>query len=82
MPMGLSLIVLGLVHQALAPLWVRYFHLAGHLRSLSIDLVSGLALGVGAVLMVNSFGGDVMKANECAVEESEPGEPDRSRSNR
>jgi hypothetical protein len=81
MPMGLLLMALGIAHQALSPFWVRYFHLTGHLRSLSIDLASGLALGMGAALMVNSFGKDGPEAAECAVDESEPDQPDHPRPN-
>ena len=55
LPIGLLLTGLGLAHQALSPWWIRHFHLTGHIRSLSIDFASGLALGMGVVLMVNSF---------------------------
>jgi hypothetical protein len=53
---GLLLWALGLVDLALSPLWIRYFHLAGHARSISIDFVSGIVIGAGAVLLVYSFG--------------------------
>jgi len=58
LPIGLLLTALGLAHQALAPIWIRYFHLTGNLRSLSIEFVAGLALGIGVALIVNSFNND------------------------
>ena len=55
LPMGLLLIVIGITHQALSPLWSRVFHLTGPVRSLSVDFVSGLVLGLGVMLLVGSF---------------------------
>ena len=55
LPIGLLLVALGLAHQALSPFWVRYFHLTGHLRSLSVDFASGLLLGIGVMLLIGSF---------------------------
>lgn len=55
LPVGLLLILLGLAHQTLSPLWIRYFHLTGHFRSLSVDFASGLVLGLGVMLLVGSF---------------------------
>jgi len=81
MPAGLLLMALGLAHEALSPMWIRYFHLTGHLRSLSIDFASGVALGMGALLMVNSFSKGGLEAAECIVDESEPNQPDQSRPN-
>lgn len=81
MPAGLLLMALGLAHQALSPFWIRNFHLTGHLRSLSIDFVSGLALGMGAVLMTNSFAKEESEDDEGPVKESRSGQPDHSRTN-
>lgn len=81
MPAGLLLMALGLAHQALSPFWIRSFHLTSHLRSLSIDFVSGLALGIGAVLMTNSFAKEEPEGDQGAVNEPRPGQADHPGTN-
>lgn len=71
LPVGLLLMVVGLAHQALSRLWIGHFHLGSHVRSVSIDLVSGLALGIGTVLMVNSFSNDTPRSAPSRPRNSE-----------
>lgn len=56
--LGLLLLSLGIVHLALSPLWIGYFHPTDHVRSIAIDFVSGLAIGLGLALMVYGLGRD------------------------
>lgn len=66
---GMLLVALGLAHLALSGLWVRYFQLTEHMRSISIEFVSGLAIGLGVVLMVNAFARE--ETQEKAILKSE-----------
>lgn len=61
---GLLLLSLGLLHITLSPLWIPYSHLTGHARDFSIDFLSGLAIGIGIVLLVSSFGNSEDNSDE------------------
>ncbi len=74
--MGLLAVAIGLCHQTLSPLWVRHFHVTGHGRSILVDFVSGLAVGLGIVLLVSAFGNN--DPAECAVAEPEEERSTRS----
>ena len=68
---GLLLVALGLAHLVLSGFWVGYFQLTGHVRSISVEFVSGLAIGLGMVLLVSSLGSDHHEPEEGSLLESE-----------
>ncbi len=61
---GLLSLCLGILHEVLAHWWAGYVHLTDHARSISVDFVSGLAVGLGGVLIVYGFGSDGDNASE------------------
>jgi hypothetical protein len=76
---GLLLLSLGLLHQVLSHWWIRYFHLTGHVRFISIDFVSGFAIGLGVTLLVSSYGGFESRSQKClSIRESDEGRPGTS----
>ena len=73
---GLAVVTLGAVHQVLSPWWIRYLHLTGQRRTLSIDFASGLAMGVGIAFLVSAFGNDRPEPAHGFLMDSEKEQPD------
>jgi hypothetical protein len=74
---GLAVVALGAVHQVLSPWWIRYLHLTGQRRTLSIDFASGLAMGVGIAYLLDSFRNNRPEPAPCLLMDSEAEQPDR-----
>ena len=75
---GLWLVALGVAHLALSGFWVRYFQLTGRVRSISVEFVAGLVVGLGIVLLASSLGSDNRAAEDGSLLDSERQAAERS----